>query len=77
MRIRFYGRLIDAIGTEVDLDAPASTIREVRSRLSARHPKAAEALRGSRAVLADRIVSDEHEIIEAQTLEFLPPVSGG
>lgn len=77
MRIRFYGRLIDAIGVEVDLDAPASTIREVRSRLSFRHPNAAEALRRSRAVIADRIVSDEHEVIEAQTLEFLPPVSGG
>jgi molybdopterin converting factor small subunit len=31
----------------------------------------------SRACVADMIVGDQHQLAEAETVEFFPPLSGG
>jgi molybdopterin converting factor small subunit len=76
--VRFYGRLADAIGSEVELaGAGGRSVGEVRKRLAESHVGAAAAIERSRALIADSFVSDEHRVGECDSLEFLPPVSGG
>ena len=78
MRVRFYGRLADAIGREAVIDAPdGSSVGEVRRRLVASHSAAANTLARSRAFVAATIVDDERRMAPEEELEFLPPVSGG
>ena len=78
MRIRLYGRLADAIDRHVDVDAPeGSTVGEIRERLAAGHPRAAEVLQRSRACLAGTIIGDDRALAAGDEVEFLPPVSGG
>lgn len=80
MKITFYGRLADAIGPEVDLQAgPGSSIGEVRRLLAAEHPAAAAALANRRSIacVSGSVVRDDHVIAEGDHVEFLPPVSGG
>ena len=77
MRIRFYGRLGDAIAPEIELAAAGRTVGEVRRRLATDHAAAAGSLEASRALIAGRVVGDDQPIGEAEELEFLPPVSGG
>lgn len=80
MKILFYGRLADTFGPELELaSARACTIAELRETLIARQPEAEAALRSrrTRAVVGDSLVSDDFRLEAAQTVEFLPPVSGG
>ena len=80
MKIRFHGRLAQAIGAEIDLDSVAgSCVRELRRRLAAEHPAAAPILEDRRAVacVGGAIVADDHMIGPDDQIEFLPPVSGG
>jgi molybdopterin converting factor small subunit len=77
LRIRLYGRLVDAIGSEVEFVAAGATVGDVRRSLAANHVGAAAAIERSRALIADRFVTDDHLIGESDRLEFLPPVSGG
>ena len=78
MRIRLYGKLADAIGRELELDAPeACSIGEVRHRLESDFPHAAPALAASRAVIGDTLVEDSRPAASNDTIEFLPVVSGG
>jgi molybdopterin converting factor small subunit len=76
VKVLFYGRLADVIGRQVDVDS-AATVGEIRSLLLTSHPAAGEALRKSRAFVADCLVTDERRLSESETAEFLPPVSGG
>jgi molybdopterin converting factor small subunit len=77
LRIRLYGRLGDVIGPEVELAAAGATVGDVRRSLAANHAGAAAAIERSRALVADRFVTDDHLVEESDSLEFLPPVSGG
>jgi molybdopterin converting factor small subunit len=78
MKVLFYGRLADAIGRDIEIEAGgASSVAELRRRVAASHPDAADALGRSRAVIASAMVGDEHVIAPADQVEFLPPVSGG
>jgi molybdopterin converting factor small subunit len=78
MKVLFYGRLADAIGRDIEIEAGgASSVAELRRRVAASHPDAADALGRSRAVIASAMVGDEHVIAAADQVEFLPPVSGG
>jgi molybdopterin converting factor small subunit len=78
LRIRLYGRLADAIGREIMLKMPLPcSVGEVRRRLAASHTTAAGSLERSRALIAGAIVSNERELADAESVEFLPPVSGG
>ena len=80
MKVLFYGRLAEAIGPELELDAPAgSSVAELRERLAANHPAAREALRSTRAraCVGDKLVGDDFVVSPSEAVEFLPPVSGG
>ena len=80
MKILFYGRLADTFGPELEL-APAQecTVAELRETLIARQPEAQAALRSrrTRALVGDSLVADDYRLEPGQTVEFLPPVSGG
>ena len=77
MKVLFYGRLADAIGRDIELEGYACSVAELRRRVAASHPDAADALGRSRAVIASAMVGDEHVIAPTDQVEFLPPVSGG
>lgn len=78
MIVRFYGRLADAIGREAKVEAVGATsVGQIRRRLLADHPHAAEALSRSRACLSDMFVEDAELVSDEDQVDFLPPVSGG
>jgi molybdopterin converting factor small subunit len=80
MKILFHGRLAEAIGPEIDMDAsPGCSVAELRERLIAEHPQAEQPLRSRRALacVGDMLVHDNYVLQAADTIEFLPPVSGG
>jgi len=78
VKIRFYGRLADAMGRELEIAAgEAASVGEIRQSLAASHPDIAEALRLSRACIRDAMADDQRLIGTQDDLEFLPPVSGG
>lgn len=80
MKIRFYGRLGEKFGSEIDVDPPAGTdtIVKLRNVLVEMFPDASEDLRRrSRACVEDSIVGDSHKLAGTETVEFFPPLSGG
>ena len=80
MKIVFYGRLAEAIASEIEIEAAEGCrVAELRAALAADHPAAAGALASacSRACLGDALVTDDQWIRPDDTVSFLPPVSGG
>jgi len=77
VKVRFYGRLADVIGREVDVDVQPCTVRELRRHLAERHPAATDILRQSRAVAADNLIGDDQLVQQNGEIELLPPVCGG
>jgi molybdopterin converting factor small subunit len=80
LKIRFYGRLGETIGAEVEVDPPTgvATVIELRNMLADMFPHASADLRArSRACIADAFVLEDHRLSGAETVEFLPPLSGG
>jgi len=81
MNVRLYGQLTTVLGEEVRLelaDAPCS-IGELRAALAERHPEVAGDILSPRvrACVGDTIVGEDYVLDGADTVEFLPPVSGG
>ena len=80
MNVVFYGRLAEEIGPEIEVGfLPGSSVAEVRKILAAKHPKVAGVLLNRRALsfVDGRQVHDDYRLAAGDTLEFLPPVSGG
>jgi molybdopterin synthase sulfur carrier subunit len=80
VKVLFYGRLAEAIGPELELESPSGcSVAEMRDRLVAEHPHVEGALRSKRALtcVGDMLVHDDYRLHAGDTLEFLPPVSGG
>lgn len=80
MKVKFYGRLADVLGSEQQLDiGHGRTVEEVRRLVAERHPDAGEALldRKVRACIGESIVPDSRAVEPDETVEFFPPVSGG
>lgn len=80
MKILFHGRLAEAIGPELDLETgPGCSVAELRDRLIAEHPEAEQPLRSRRArtCVGEAMVHDDYVVRASDTVEFLPPVSGG
>ena len=77
LRIRFYGRLADAIAPEIELATGRCSIHDLRSRIVADFPAAEATLGRSRACIEDRLAGDEQQVSDGDVVEFLPPVSGG
>ena len=76
--IRFYGRLAEAIAPAIESDGECS-VAQLRERLASDHPQAAGTLcnKFSRACVGDQLVRDDFVIRAGESIEFLPPVSGG
>ena len=80
MKVLFHGRLAEAIGPEMNMQALSGcSVAELRDRLAAEHPEAGDILRSRRAMtcVGDKLVRDDHRLTAGDTVEFLPPVSGG
>ena len=80
MKVLFYGRLAEAIGQELEIDAqPGSSVGELRDRLVAEYPEIENVLRNkrARACVGQTLVGDDYVPAPSDTVEFLPPVSGG
>lgn len=80
MKVLFYGRLAEAIGPELEIGAlPGFSVAELREWMVAEYPVFEEVLRSKRALsfVGDRLVRDDYRLAAGDTLEFLPPVSGG
>ena len=80
LKVLFYGRLAEAIGSELEIDAPPGcSVAELRERLIAERPRAEQPLRARRALtcVGDSVVRDTYVLQAADRIEFLPPVSGG
>jgi molybdopterin converting factor small subunit len=77
LRIRFYGRLADAIAPEIELAGGGCSIADLRFRIACDFPAAEATLGRSRTCVGDRLVHDEQQVADADLVEFLPPVSGG
>ena len=78
--MRFYGKLSAAFGPQVELTIePPCTVAQVRRELIATHPDLAGMMSDKRVrpIVGDSIVPDAHELLPADELEFLAPVSGG
>lgn len=78
--IVLHGRLADLLGRRFEIHAPAqSSIAELRRRIAVEHPAASDAILGARirACVGDAIVPDSYRPAPGETVEFLPPVSGG
>ena len=80
MKVLFYGRLAEAIGPELEMGATRGcSVASVRDSLIASHPEIESMLRKRRALtfIGGQLVRDDHLLTGDDTLEFLPPVSGG
>jgi molybdopterin converting factor small subunit len=80
MKIRFHGRLTEALGRELDLalEEPC-TIGGLRQRIARSFPGAAGLLNDARvrACVGAELVADGHPVRPTDAVEFLAPVSGG
>ena len=80
LKVRFYGKLGEMLGEEIEIEpVPGTkTISDLRSTLAELYPEASADLRSRTTVcLDDAIVNDETSVKHADTVEFLPPLSGG
>lgn len=78
MKLRFFGRLRDTLGTgEVDVDLPEE-IRDsdaLRAWLGNDYPALLDP--SVRLALDDTMITDRQSLDAAHEAAFLPPVSGG
>lgn len=80
MKVKFYGRLAEAIGSELDFAAePGCSVSELRDRIAAAHPESADHLCSAKArtCVAGVMVREDYRLGAGETAEFLPPLSGG
>lgn len=80
MKIRFYGRLAEIFGEQMEVETPENcTVAELRQRLAELSPGHAAVIGGARtrACVGDSLVSDSYVLGRADEVEFIPPVSGG
>ncbi|WP_294122346.1 hypothetical protein [Sphingomonas sp.] len=80
LKVRFYGKLGEKLGAEIEVDPPTGTdtIVKLRNVLADMFPYAsADLQQRSRACIADSIVGEGHKLAGIETVEFLPPLSGG
>ena len=79
MKIRFYGRLEDSFGPDIDFPIEQScSVDDLRLRLATRYPDAASLLGPPvRVCVGDTMVAGDHVLSPGDSPEFLPTVSGG
>ena len=81
MKILFFGRLGEQLGSELEIDPPGEgwTIAYLRESLCSRSELFREALghSGVRGCVDQVIVPEETQVRAGQEVAFIPPLSGG
>ena len=81
MDVRFYGRLGEQLGRQVEVELPdgGCSVAELRQMLAGDYPAVGNDILSPRvrACEGDSIVAEDHRVNSRQTVEFFPPVSGG
>lgn len=81
VKVRFFGKLGEAIGREVDIEPPAAdqSVAQLRAMLAGLYPQWRDELAAAtlKACVDDTIVDDGFRIRPGVTVEFFPPLSGG
>lgn len=76
MTVQVYGRLSDAIGRRLEIQAPEGcSIAGLRDDLHHMHPNAARSNLSS-TIIANVVLGKDHRLAAADEVELLPPVSG-
>ncbi len=77
MKLRFFGRLRDAIGSELEVEVPRDVTdsEQLRAWLGREHPALLDA--SIKIALDDRILVAPSPIDGVSEIAFLPAVSGG
>lgn len=77
MRLRFFGRLRDEFGDEVEIELPRDVrdSEQVRNWLGRNHPAVLDP--AVKIALDDRMLVSSTLLGDATELSFLPPMSGG
>jgi sulfur-carrier protein len=81
MDVLLYGSLSERIGPRVTVAVPQAgcSVAELRLLVAGQHPSVGEDILQTRfrAFVDDAAVGDGIRLDNGQTVEFLPPVSGG
>lgn len=80
MKVFFYGKLADAVGSQLDVSVETPcTIAGLRRHLIAFYPSLNEDLQDNRvkALVGEAFVPDDYRLGPDDEVEFLAPVSGG
>ena len=77
MKLRFFGRLRDAVADELEVEIPPDVMdsEQLRAWLGREHPALLDP--GVKIALDDRILIAPTTIAGVREAAFLPPVSGG
>ena len=77
MKLRFFGRLRDAIGGELEIDVPGEVAdsEQLRAWLGRQYPALLNP--SVKIALDDQVLVAPAVIAGARQVAFLPPVSGG
>jgi sulfur-carrier protein len=74
--VRYWAGARDAAGCD-DEPLQAASVREVLAQLVSRGAPLAEVVRRSSVLLDGRVVRDDADLVDGQTVEVLPPFAGG
>lgn len=80
MNVLFYGRLRERAGAQIDVHVEEGcSVRDLRSVIANAHPSIREDMLSTRvrACVEDMVVPEDYRVSSGQTVEFIPPVSGG
>lgn len=80
MNILLHGRLAEAIGPSVEIEAATGcSIAELRARIADGYPAVSATVVDvrARACVDGALVLDDYRVCAGQLVEFMPPVCGG
>ena len=81
MKVLFFGRLGERLGSELEVDPPGDgwTVADLRESLCSRNELFRDALgqSGVRACVDQVIVPEDAYVRPGQEVAFIPPLSGG
>ena len=79
LRIRFFARLREQAGVEVEplQVAPGSTVADVYAELRRRHPSLEADAKAVRGAINQEFAPWDARVADGDEVAFIPPVSGG
>ncbi|MGG9972584.1 MoaD/ThiS family protein [Ferruginibacter sp. SUN002] len=77
MKVEVYAVLKDFFEKEFSIDAPISTVAELREMLIHQNADAKNILQLCRFAVKDEFVNDQYELKPDDNIHIIPPSSGG